>query len=305
MSAHVHVERPARPDLFEPLRCPECGGRLEAGQALRCPEHGSFPLRGGIPSFLEAGEFDGHWTDREEAIPASKLATARAFLEPLTPLLERGGARILDVGCGDGVHATLLRERWGDAVQGAGMDASLVALARTRARVGDDWLLVQGDALRPPLAEDYYDAAFAYGVLGYTLDPRRGLIQMARRVKPGGLVGVFLNPRHAGLAGLLYGCARTVCAATGKTGTRALCHLLVPFLGLMPTSSRANLRNASWKQCLEVLEVNLAPERLVSPSREEALGWFADAGLDLVWEDPVTPTTLWGVKADRKHTERS
>ena len=52
--------------------------------------------------------------------------------------------------------------------------------------------IVQADLLNLPLAEDAFDVAFSIGVMHHSPDPRRAFAEVARRVKPGGRLAVWL-----------------------------------------------------------------------------------------------------------------
>jgi len=71
---------------------------------------------------------------------------------------------------------------------------------------------------------------------------------------------------------------------------------IVPFLGLLPTRSKMSLANASWRQCREVVLVNIAPSQLYFPQEAEIEGWFAKNDVETVWRDDKAPVTLWGKK---------
>ena len=58
-------------------------------------------------------------------------------------------------------------------------------------------------------------------------------------------------------------------------------------------ASGVNLKNANWKQCKEVVMVNIQPKTLVYPTREEVLDWLDQANLKVVEEDKIKPITLW------------
>lgn len=72
------------------------------------------------------------------------------------------GARILDVGCGDGALMAALRDRHGCDARGLEIDAANVSAAVARGLS-----VIQGDA-DTDLA-DYPDAAFDYAILSQTL----------------------------------------------------------------------------------------------------------------------------------------
>jgi SAM-dependent methyltransferase len=58
-------------------------------------------------------------------------------------------------------------------------------------------LVAQADLLDLPLAESVFDAAFSIGVMHHSPDARRAFAQVARRVRPGGRLAVWLYRRNA------------------------------------------------------------------------------------------------------------
>ncbi len=99
--------------------------------------------------------------------------------------------RCLDVGCGNGAFTELLVERCAPTeVQGVDPAAGQLAFARQRhkARVAD---FHQGDALALPFAENRFDAAIMALVIFFVPDPAKGVAEMARVVRPGGMVSAY------------------------------------------------------------------------------------------------------------------
>lgn len=96
--------------------------------------------------------------------------------------------RLLDVGCGSGYLARLLKARLpGLAVHG--VDVSRVALARARAHVG--WVCqVDLDRGHLPLRSDQYDTVVCVEVLEHLYDPDHALQEIHRVLAPGGLAVV-------------------------------------------------------------------------------------------------------------------
>lgn len=100
--------------------------------------------------------------------------------------------RVLDAGCGHGV-ATNLFASIGAHV--TGMD--VIDLAHTR-EAFPTLDFVQGDVSNPPFGESVFDAIYCGGVLHHTPDPRRGFGELAKRLRPGGLMYVWLYWRVPG-----------------------------------------------------------------------------------------------------------
>jgi SAM-dependent methyltransferase len=104
--------------------------------------------------------------------------------------------RVLDLGCGTGVASREIARRPGFAGRVTGIDRSayLVAVAKTRALEErlSDWLEFEvGDSRSLGLPDASFDAAVAHTLLSHVEDPLEVLREMARVVRPGGIVGIF------------------------------------------------------------------------------------------------------------------
>jgi SAM-dependent methyltransferase len=109
--------------------------------------------------------------------------------------------RVLEVGCGQGAVLNHLASLGADAV---GIDMS--AASARRALAGAIELSQAGrvhasiaDAESLPFADAAFDAAVSFGVLHHTPDTARGIAEIRRVVRPGGVVIVMLyrtgNPK--------------------------------------------------------------------------------------------------------------
>lgn len=285
------------------LCCPQCGlsCRFESSaNILICGEHGAYPVVQGIPSFVQGHSFDEHWSvNQNETIPDSKLAAAQRFMAPLLALLASGKPlRVLDDGCGDGVHAQVFYQAPGLSAHSrlTGLDISMVALQTARKRPGKPMQWVHADAMRLPFAHASFDCAFSFGVLAYTENPRQAFRELCRVVQPGGLVGIWIYPKTRSIPGMAFSGVRRLCQRLGPWLTHRVADAIVPFLGWLPTRSGVSLKNASWKQCREVVLVNIQPRQLYFPTHDEILSWFAEENIDIIHEDAQAPITLWGIR---------
>ncbi len=107
---------------------------------------------------------------------------------------ELAGKLVLDAGCGGGRYARLVGSHGARAI---GVDLS-AAVEKAAALCHDlpDVAIVQADLLDLPLADGCFDLVYSIGVLHHTPDPRRAFAQIARRVKPGGRLAVWLYRRN-------------------------------------------------------------------------------------------------------------
>ncbi|QIG50465.1 methyltransferase domain-containing protein [Nordella sp. HKS 07] len=118
----------------------------------------------------------------------SRLAGS-IFLDWLAP---PKALRWIDVGCGNGAFTELLVERCAPVeVQGIDPSEGQLAFARTRpsARLAEFRL---GDAMSLPFPADWFDAAIMALVLVFVPEPAKGLAEMVRVVRPGGIVATYM-----------------------------------------------------------------------------------------------------------------
>ncbi|MEO8470463.1 MAG: methyltransferase domain-containing protein [Chloroflexota bacterium] len=112
----------------------------------------------------------------------------------------RSGQRVLDIGCGPGALTSELVARVGpSAVAAVDPSAQFVAAARER-HPGVE--VVQASAEQLPFPAAAFDAAIAQLVVHFMPDPIKGLAEMARVTRPGGVVAACVWD-HAGSLGPL------------------------------------------------------------------------------------------------------
>jgi arsenite methyltransferase len=103
------------------------------------------------------------------------------------------GERVLDVGCGPGFYCAELAAELGPSGSVVGVDASeaMIGLATRRcAELGNVTLHV-APAESLGVADADFDAALCVQVLEYVAEPRTGLAELHRALRPGGRVLVW------------------------------------------------------------------------------------------------------------------
>ena len=124
----------------------------------------------------------------------SRLAGAQ-FLDWIDP---PKGLHWLDVGCGNGAFTEVLIARCEPSAV-LGIDPSEAQLAYARTRPGTKLAQYRvADAEKLPFADDSFDAATMALVIIFVSDPVQAVREMARVVRPGGIVATYMWDFHAG-----------------------------------------------------------------------------------------------------------
>lgn len=211
------------------FRCPECRSRLawESAETLVCQGPGPhrFPVVRRIARF--AGEayiesFGIQWNRYDVVRPAMDEATftAKTGVRPA----DLDGLDVLDAGVGGGRYAILAGSAGARVV---GLDlSSAVEKASDICRDLPNVVIVQGDLLKPPLAENAFDFAYSIGVLHHCPDPRRAFAEVARAVKPGGRMAVWLYRRNTWPQEVVNSLLRTVTTRLPDAALRNWARLL-------------------------------------------------------------------------------
>lgn len=96
------------------------------------------------------------------------------------------GARWLDLGC---AYGFLVEEARGAGFRAVGLDASAYALRQASGHAGEAaGRLAQGHAETLPFADDRFDVVSAFDLVEHVPDPERLLVEVARVLRPGGLL---------------------------------------------------------------------------------------------------------------------
>ncbi|MBN1769798.1 MAG: class I SAM-dependent methyltransferase [Deltaproteobacteria bacterium] len=143
------------------------------------------------------GSWDGFHARLFDLVVAREIAALYERLaEQLAPRLPPAG-RILDVGCGAGrPTAQLARRRPGARVTGIDLSATQIALARREHAAVPNLEFRTGDALALPFPDGSFDAAVSLSSIKHWPDPARGVRELARVVRPGGIVFVLEADRE-------------------------------------------------------------------------------------------------------------
>ena len=276
-------------ELLSLLLCPRCRGKLETvGEPPRRsrarPVRHAIRSSSGIPRLAGdtyAASFGRQWnrydvarTEEDEATFQVKTGIAPATL---------AGKLVLDAGCGGGRYSRLLGSH-GARVIGVDL-SSAVEKAATLCAGLPDVCIVQADLLDLPLADGAFDLVFSIGVLHHTPDPRRAFAQIARKVKPGGRLAVWLYRKNTPPQEWLNSGLRAVTTRLPPRMLEPLCAAL-GVLGSIPVLNRTLNKVANFSShpdwTLRVCD-NFdwyAPRYQSHHTLDELKAWFVEEGFD-------------------------
>lgn len=184
-------------EFLDTLRCPDCGGAFSTtGESLHCGACvRTYPVIGGIPRFVEQehlASFGRQWNRYEVAHDDEDRATFQAKTGfSLDSLKEM---RILDAGSGGGRYSKICGEA-GGIVYGAD-HTTAVEKAKSLCGHLPSVRFVQADLKRLPFEPGSFDMAFSIGVMHHDVDTRAVFDSVAKMVKPGGKLAVWLYRRN-------------------------------------------------------------------------------------------------------------
>lgn len=116
-------------------------------------------------------------------VPTKFLPFAHDLVERARPIAP--SARILDLGCGTGIVARVLRERLGGGARITGYDLSPQMLEVAR-RLGPDIEWREGNAMSLPFEDNAFDLVLCQQMLQFVPDRIAALGEVRRVLAPGG-----------------------------------------------------------------------------------------------------------------------
>jgi 2-polyprenyl-3-methyl-5-hydroxy-6-metoxy-1,4-benzoquinol methylase len=149
-----------------------------------------------VPEFDEAENYDEYYTEKNLQVPEFTNQRLREILDNFEPY--RQSNRLLDVGFGAGTILQVAAEKKWEAF---GMEVSESAIKQARAQ---GFNVFHGELWEADYPEHYFDVVTASEIIEHLPDPQRFLKEVARILRPGGLLWAT-TPSSRGLSYRLIG----------------------------------------------------------------------------------------------------
>lgn len=292
-TAAAAPELASRPG-FDQLVCPESGQSLTlVGEELVTTDgQRRYPVVRGIPRFVSSDLYVGSFSFEWNTHGRTQLDSHRGdtltedtlrLKTGLTPEAVRGKL-VLDAGLGCGRFTEVLT-RWGARVVGVDLSFAVESAYRN---VGHrpDVLICQADIGRLPFAPGTFDTIISIGVLHHTPDTREYFHRLARLLKPGGEMAIWVYPK----AGDYLKCQAWV-PFTRRLPPRwfySWCKVFVPWARSRPNHPFVRFSQqvfpVSWQgygmenDVLDTFDA-YSPYYYDTRTPEEVMEWFHSAGL--------------------------
>jgi SAM-dependent methyltransferase len=268
-----------------------------------------FYYPGGVPRFISetltedqratADAFGYEWTHYSKLTDADR----EEFLDWIAPLKPQDFANktILDAGCGKGRHIFLASQFGARTVVGIDLSAAVEA-AYANTRHLPNVHVIQADICNLPF-DAPFDLAYSIGVLHHLPVPKQGFLSLAKHVKAGGRLSVWVYGKEGNLwiEKLVDPVRKHVTSKLPRVITRCLCFspAVLLYAGLKLLYRPA--RRISWLKNLlpysdylcSISNYSFAEnfwnvfDQLVAPTafyhrKEEVVDWFDTAKLNHV-----------------------
>ncbi|QEH34213.1 Demethylmenaquinone methyltransferase [Aquisphaera giovannonii] len=206
------------------------------------------------------------------------------------------GKAVLDAGCGMGRYVRMAAELGPRIVVGVDLSDAVRA---ARDLTGDlpGVAIVRGDLLRLPFAPGSFDHVYSIGVIDHTPDPRAAFLGLARLLKPGGRIAIWIYRKERPAVERIMDLHRSLSRRLPLGLLLAMAKASAPIGGwkrrLMASRSRL-VQRAGVALHLATIGVSMhpdpevrvcdtldwyAPGFLSRHTADEVRGWFAAAGL--------------------------
>ena len=94
-------------------------------------------------------------------------------------------------------------------------------------------------------------------------------------------MGIWVYIKPKGLKKKILYFIRKITSYNCNWLTNIIADCIVPFLSLLPVNSKINLLNSSWKQCREIVLINIKPRDLIFPSAKQLADWIIKANFKI------------------------
>jgi SAM-dependent methyltransferase len=201
------------------------------------------------------------------------------LIETETSLSDLGKLVVLDAGCGNGLLTEAIAAH-GAKVLGIDLINNLLQLTGERKK-SENLYYLHADIHHLPLAEASFDLIVSNGVLHHTPDTKRAFLLLAKHVKPGGKLYIWLYRKPFRLKNKLFlwvsDCLRRVISRAPKALQKPLVEGLTGFFYTFSRFRKGRNSSKSYNELLIDVYDSYTPKHRHYHNPIEVAGWFHEA----------------------------
>jgi len=312
------------------LACPVCGGSFQVQNAqkngeeifagaLVCEQQHAFSIRDGVPrlrldqkldhapveakgdALTVAASFGAEWShfdyENDRTWHQSVEERRQLFLKELAMTAdELAGKVVLDAGCGNGSLSVGISQ-FGCEVLAIDVSESVAVAYKQFCRNGThDVHFVQGDLMNPPLKREVFDVIFSSGVLHHNPSTREALRAIAKSLKAGGRIYIWVYGHVPGVVHKLKEVFRRTISPMPSAIKHAIVGAWLPQAMLRQYLRTALGRNTppdrlKWRERFVLLLDHYTPRYRWEHTPAELKQWYRELGYERIEQ---TEDRAWG-----------
>ena len=317
--AICHAPRTQRDTRVPGQPCVSCYVQEIVAGVLVCPQGHAFGITDGVPglrldqkldklpvvaksnALSIAASFDAEWRyfdyEQDRSWHQSVQERCELFLKEVAMTREELlGKIVLDAGCGNGSLSQGL-DQFGCEVVAIDASPSVQVAYKNFAMKGNDGThFVQGDLTNPPFKHEVFDVIFSFGVLHHNPDTREALQAIAKLLKPGGRIFIWVYRRLPGVTHKFKEVFRHTISPMPSGMKHMVVALWLPQAMLRQYIWTALGRNTAkdrlkWRERFILLLDHYTPRWRWEHTPDEVKSWYRELGYDQIEQ---TEDHAWG-----------
>ncbi len=200
---------------------------------------------------------------------------------------------VVEGGCGHGTFIEIMAELGAEAI---GLDLGMgVEIAYKRCEHLPTAHIIQTNIMNPPIKKGCFDYVFSTGVIHHTPDTMGAFHSLAGLVKSGGYYAIWVYPKESWVWEITCKSIRYITTRLPPGFLYYLCYIPVPLLSVIPAYSGTNLKQNSWRECVQCVYDWFSPKYQSHHTYNEIIEWFEKEQFESIKKMPL-PVGVTGIR---------
>lgn len=261
-----------------------------SGQVILKASSGeSFPVIDGIPRFVKTEKYVESFGFQWNEYDVKRDEDDRDIFKVKTSWnpADLSGKRVLDAGCGGGRYCYLVGKA-GAQVEAIDLSRA-VEKARMLCRDLPNVRICQGDLMELPYKPGSFDFVYSIGVIHHSTDTHKAFQSLAKMVKPGGQLAVWVYRKNTWPQEFINSSLRAVTSRLPHSVLKPIAFILGVILGGIPIINKTLARVVSFGSSVPDWRLRwcdafdwYSPRFQFHHSPDEVKKWFENEGFSRI-----------------------